>query len=174
MGNADGLPEFRKRLFSRSSLGGREDFIRRNERYALRCADGRRERRQERSSQTLGLPADQHGVVLMNCVVAVLHKHAAPIAELHGDGYAAAWTQAIHVFAALFPGRNVSSATVAGQDLAFFKVDVNGVVPSAATVAEFPHLARAILRQSRDAAEARIERGPGIVCLDAPRPLLPA
>src|SRR6478735_534155 len=43
-------------------LGGREDFIRRDERHALRSADGRRERRQERSAQSLRLPAHQHGV----------------------------------------------------------------------------------------------------------------
>src|SRR5579864_144064 len=104
----------------------------------------------------------------MDCVMAVLHEHAAPIAELHGDGDAAAWTQTIHVFAALLPRRHVRSAAVAGQDLAFFKVDVNGMVPSAATVLQCPHFARAVLRQRRDAAEAGVERCSGLVCFDAP------
>src|SRR5579859_1689463 len=89
--------------------------------------------------------------------MAVLHEHAAPIAELHGQSHAAAGTQTIHVFAAFFPGRNVSSATVAGQDLAFFKVDVDRVIPSAAAVLQSPDLARSVTRSRGDTSPAGVQ-----------------
>src|SRR5437899_2430536 len=92
----------------------------------------------------------------MHCVVAVLHEHATPIAELHGQSHASARTQTIHVLAALLPRRNVSSATVPGQDLAFFKVDVDRVVPSAAAVLQGPDFARAEGRSCGETTEAGI------------------
>src|SRR5258708_20961598 len=52
---------------------------------------------------TLFRSANEHGVVLVDGVMAVLHVHAAPVAELHGQGYASPRTQTINVFAAFFP-----------------------------------------------------------------------
>src|SRR6185312_5136404 len=103
-----------------------------------------RKRTQERRTSIVDFPTNKHGVVFMHGVVAVLHEHAAPIAELHGQGYAASGTQAIHVLAAFFPGRNVRSFSVPGQDLAFFKVDVDRVIPAAATVLQRPDFTRSI------------------------------
>src|SRR6185437_7018996 len=93
----------------------------------------------------------------MHGVVAVLHEHPAPIAELHGQSHASARTQTIDVFAALFPCRDGAGAAIAGQDLPFFKVDVDWVIPSAATVPEGPDLASAIFRRRRNTSEAGIQ-----------------
>src|SRR5258708_35830683 len=87
---------------------------------------------------TLFRSANEHGVVLVDGVMAVLHVHAAPVAELHGQGYASPRTQTINVFAAFFPCGNVGGAAVAGQDLAFFEVDVDRVIPATATVDQGP------------------------------------
>src|SRR6185312_6483360 len=106
---------------------------------------------------TIHFPTNQHGVVFMHGVVAVLHEHPAPIAELHGQSHASTRTQTIDVFAALFPCRDIAGAAIAGQDLAFFKVDVDWVIPSAATVPECPDFASAIFRSCRNASEAGIQ-----------------
>src|SRR5436190_21314375 len=95
-------------------------------------------------------------------VVAMLHEHAAPVAELHGQGDAASRPQAVDVFASCFPGRNVGSASVAGKDLPFLKVNVDRVVPAAAGIRECPYLARAKLRGSGDTGKVRVESGPAV------------
>src|SRR6266542_4044234 len=64
----------------------RQDVVWRLELDALRRRDGRRKGSQERRPAVVDLPPHQHGVVLVHRVVAVLHEHPAPIAELHGDG----------------------------------------------------------------------------------------
>src|SRR5688572_18344871 len=87
-----------------SSERRRQNLGRRNERDALRRGDRRRQRPQERRALAADLPPHQHGVVLVGGVVAVLHEHAAPIAELHLDGDGAAGPQTVHILAASLPG----------------------------------------------------------------------
>ena len=82
----------------------------------------------------------------MHGVVAVLHKHAAPVAELHGNGHCAILFQTVNILAASLRLRNVAEAAVAGEDLAFFKVDVDRVVPVKASFQD-PDLAGAELRR---------------------------
>src|SRR5690242_12648280 len=77
----------------------------------------------------------------------------------------------IHILATLFPRRHVGSLAVAGQDLAFFKVDVDRVIPATATVLNGPDFARAVARRSRNAAPARVEHLV-VVHLNAPWSLL--
>src|SRR5215831_2058538 len=133
------------------------NVIRCNESDTVRRWNRRRKRTQERRAAIVDFPTNQHGVIFMHRVVAVLHEHAAPIPELHGKSHASTRTQAIDVFAALFPGRNVSSATVAGQDLAFFKVDVDRVIPAAAAVLQRPDFTRSVTRSRRNASPTRVE-----------------
>ena len=79
----------------------------------------------------------------MHGVVAVLHEHSVELAELHGQSYASTRTQAIHVLAAFFPRRHIGCAAVAGKDLAFFKVDVDRMVPARAGILQSPDFTRA-------------------------------
>src|SRR5471032_1637565 len=113
---------------------GRQDVVRILERHPLWRRDWRGQRFQHRVATAVDIPPHEHRVILVDRVVAVLHVHAAPIAELQGDGDAAAGTQTINVLAAKFPRWYVAGAAVAGQDLAFFEVDVDRVIPTAATV----------------------------------------
>src|SRR5579864_6924222 len=147
---------------------GRGYVVRRHEGNARWSRDRCRKRPQEWRATVIDFPTDQHGIVLVHCVVAVLHEHSTPVAELHGQGHASTRTQAIDVFAALFPSRNVSSATVAGKDLAFFKVDVDRVVPSAAAVLQSPDLTRSVTRSRGDTSPAGVQHL-AIVGLYAPR-----
>src|SRR5438309_7833715 len=89
----------------------------------------------------------------MHRVVTMLHEHAAPVTELHGQGYASTRTQTVHIFAALLPCRNVAGTAVPGQDLAFFEVDMDRVIPASATVLQRPDFTRAELGRSRDTSE---------------------
>ncbi len=107
-----------------------QNLVRRLERDSCRFGNRRRQRVQEHASGGIHLPAQQHCVVLMHGVVAMLHKHAAPVAELHGDGHAAVFSQTVNILAASLRLRNVADAAVAGEDLAFFKVDVDRDGPS--------------------------------------------
>src|SRR5215470_7089798 len=66
------------------------DLIRGNEAHTLWRRNRRRQWPQERRTSVVDFPAHQHGVVFMHRVVAVLHVHPAPIAELHGERNAAA------------------------------------------------------------------------------------
>src|SRR5689334_6729787 len=93
----------------------------------------------------------------MDSIVAMLHEHAAPVAELHGQGHAATWPQTVDIFASGFPGRDVGSASVAGKDLPFFKVDMDRVVPAAAGIGERPYLACAEFWRGGNAAKVRVE-----------------
>src|SRR6478609_122584 len=152
---------------------GRGYVIGSDEGHTLGCRDRRRQGPQEWRSTVVDFPTNQHGIVFVDCVMAVLHEHAAPIAELHGQGHASTRTQAIDVLAAFLPSRNVSSATVTGQDLAFFKVDVDRVIPTAATVLQCPHFAGTVGWGCGDTAEAGIQHL-AVVGLHAPLTFLPA
>src|SRR4051812_9180774 len=147
---------------------GRLDVVRSAERHALRRRDRSRQRVEERLARAIDLPPDEHRVVLVHRVVAVLHEHSAEVAELHGEGHAARRTEPVDVLAALLPRRHVRGAAVPGEDLAFLEVDVDRVIPSAAAVLDRPDLASPVLGSSRDAAEVGVQH-PVVVGLDAPR-----
>src|SRR2546427_2946053 len=100
--------------------------------HTLRRGDRRRQGPQERSPAIVDLPAQQHGVVLVQGVVAVLHEHPAEVAELHGDLDAAVRAQAVDVLAPLLPRRHVARAAVAFEDLPLLEMDVDRIIPSAA------------------------------------------
>src|SRR3954451_14431600 len=135
----------------------------------LRCGDRCRERLQEGRSASVDFPSQQHRVVFVRGVVTVLHEHATPVAELHGDRERASRAQAIHVLSATFPGRNVRETSIARKDLPLFEMDVDGMVPAAAAVHEVPDFPRAEFRRRLDAAEVRLEYA-APVSRDAPRP----
>ncbi len=103
----------------------------------------------------------------MHCVVAMLHEHSEEFAELHGKSYASTWTQTIHVFAAFFPRRHIGCAAIAGKNLAFFKVDVDWVVPSCTGVLERPDFTRARCRGSGNPSIVSLEHG-STISLNAP------
>src|SRR5262249_23252797 len=85
------------------SAGSRQDLGRRLERHALRFRDRRRQWPQERGSAIIDLPPQQHGVVLVQGVVAVLHEHPTKVPELHRELDTSVRAEAIDVFAALLP-----------------------------------------------------------------------
>src|SRR5712691_6974855 len=151
------------------SASSREDVVRSDERDTLRRWDRRRERLQYRVPAGLvDLPAQQHGVVLVHGVVAVLHEHAAEVPELQRDGHTSPGAQTIDVFAALLPWRHVARTPVAGKDLAFLEVDVDRVIPATAAVLQRPDLARAHLGRRRNPPDARVQHRPVVVRFDAP------
>src|SRR5947209_13209104 len=133
----------------------------------LRRRDRCGQRPQEWRASVIDFPANQHGVIFVYGIVAVLHEHAAPVTELHGQGHAAARTQTIDVFTAFFPCRNVAGAAVPGQNLAFLKVNVNRMIPAAAAILQRPDFTRAELGCSRDAAEIGLLHA-GTIGLNAP------
>src|SRR4051812_39558090 len=147
-----------------------KDVGRRLERHALGRRDRRRQRAQEGRPAVVDLPPHEHGVVLVDRVVAVLHEHPAPVAELHRQGDAPARPQPVDVLAAALPGGNVRRAAVAGQDLALLEVDVDRVIPAGAAVDDGPDLLRPGPRRSRDATEVGGQRSAPVVGLDAPWP----
>src|SRR5215472_15488126 len=91
----------------------------------------------------------------MHGVVAVLHEHPAPIAELHADDHVPVHAQAVDVLAAALRRRRRLS--VAGDDLAFFKVDVDGMVPIESTL-QSPLLGGCESGLRRDAPEVGLQR----------------
>src|SRR5215475_15384450 len=95
----------------------------------------------------------------MHGVVAMLHEHSVELTELHGKGHASAWTETIHVLAAALPCRHIGCAAVAGQDLAFFKVNVDRMIPACAAILECPDLPRARRGCSGDPAVVGREHG---------------
>src|SRR5262249_52748412 len=120
--------------------------------------NGRRERFEERWPVVVDLPSQEHRVVLVHGVVAMLHEHPAEVAELQRDGPLPARAQSPYVLATLLPRRNVGRAAVARQRLALLEMDVDRMVPAAAAVAQRPDLAGAEARRRRDSAEVRGER----------------
>src|SRR4051812_32895140 len=59
----------------------RKHFSGVTENHALWPRDRRRQRSKERRSSVVDLPTQQHGVVLVRRVMAVLHEHPAPVPE---------------------------------------------------------------------------------------------
>ena len=98
----------------------------------------------------------------MHRVVAVLHVHAAPVAELHRDRHRALRLQAIHVLASALRVRHVVEAAVAREDLPFLEVDVNRMIPPVAVVDEMPDLPRPELRRRRDPVVVGGELDPAV------------
>src|SRR6185312_124904 len=155
--------------FLPQSESGGKDVIRRLKSDALRLGDRCWQRPEERGTAVIDFPTQQHGVVFVHRVMAVLHEHAAKVAELHGQCHAAAWTQTIYVLPSLLPSRNITGASVSSEDLAFFKVDVNGMVPSASTVLQSPDFARAETRRRGNASVIGVSSEALVVRLDSPR-----
>src|ERR1051326_1645200 len=91
----------------------------------------------------------------MHGIVAVLHEHPAPIAELHPDHHGSARTQPIHVFASALRDRRF--AAIPGDDLALFKMDVDGMVPAKPAL-QGPFFAGGESRLRGNAAEVRLQR----------------
>src|SRR5215813_15553434 len=87
----------------------------------------------------------------------MLHEHAAPIAELHRQGDASSRAQPVDILAALLPGWNVCGASIASQDLSFFKMNMNGMVPAAAGIHQGPYFTRTEARRRGDTAKVRIQ-----------------
>src|ERR1051325_2948328 len=83
-----------------ASEGGRQNVVWILERHALRLRNRRRQRPQEWRSAVVYLPPQEHGVVLVDGVVAVLHEHPAPVAELQRNVYRPGWAEPPHVLAA--------------------------------------------------------------------------
>src|SRR5437879_7023108 len=100
--------------------------------------------------------------------MAMLHDHAAPVAELHGNGDGAGRTQAIHVLAPSLPGRDVRGAAVAREHLPFLEVNVDRMVPAAAAL-ERPDFPGAESRRRRYTAVIGRE-GRAAIGRDAPGP----
>src|SRR2546429_8154060 len=90
----------------------RKNVVRSLKRDALRPRNRRRQRPQERRPVVVDLPSQQHRVVLVDRVVAMLHEHAAEVTELLSDGDGAAGTETIHVLAPSLSGWNVRGAAV--------------------------------------------------------------
>src|SRR5260370_30436816 len=91
----------------------------------------------------------------MHGVVAVLHEHPAPIAELHPDDHVAVRTQAIDILTSAL--RRRWRLSIPGDDLAFFKMDVNGVVPVKSAL-QGPLFRSGESWLRRDAPEVRLPR----------------
>src|ERR1700748_3686135 len=98
-----------------SGESGGQNFIGSNKGDSLWRWQWSWQRTQERRATIVQFPSQQHRVVFMDGVVAVLHEHASPVAELHGKGHAAGRTQAVDVFTAFLPGGNVTGASISGK-----------------------------------------------------------
>src|SRR2546427_9947235 len=99
--------------------------------------------------------------------MAMLHEHAAPVAELHGDRDGAFWMKPVDVLAAPLRRPNARVLAAARKDLSLFEVDVDRVVPVTFVVDQMPHFAAPELWCRRDPAVVRSQRGAAI-CADAP------
>src|SRR5947209_1561675 len=94
----------------------------------------------------------------MNGVVAMLHEGSTPIPELHRKRDTSTGTKTIHVLSPSLPRRNLGRISIARQDLTFLEVDVNRVIPPAASVLQGPDLAGAVFRCGRDSSKIGVER----------------
>src|SRR5882762_10367760 len=149
------------------SVGGWQDFVRRDEGDALRRWDWRGQGVELRVAKWIEVPAQEHRVVLVDGVVAVLHEGAGPVAELDGQGDAPGRPQPIDVLAALLPGGDVGGGAVAQLDLALLEVDVHRVVPST-LVGQRPQLPGVRVGRRRDAPVVGVQRDARAVRVDAP------
>src|SRR5215218_1320295 len=121
---------------SSASESGRKYVVRGHKRDSLRFRDRSRQRVQERCAGAVDFPPQEHRVVFVHGVMAVLHKHAAKVAELKRDFHFAARSQAPDVFASALPCGNLGSTSVARECLALLEVDMNRVIPTTATVSQ--------------------------------------
>src|SRR5262245_7093258 len=128
-------------MFVSFSESRRLDFGRRPELHPLRERDRRRQRPHERRAAIVDFPAQQHGVVLVHRVMAVLHEHPAKVPELECDRDVSAGAQPPDILAAPLPSRHVRRRSVARERLAFLEVDVDRMIPAAAAVPQVPDLA---------------------------------
>ena len=55
-----------------------------------------------------------------------------------------------HVLATSFPGWHIAETSVTSQHLTLFKVNVNGVIPTTATIDQRPNFASTALRSRRN------------------------
>src|SRR5262245_26295886 len=134
-----------------------ENLGRRLERHTLRSRDRGWQRLQEWGAVVVDLPPQQHGVVLVRGVVAVLHEHPAPVSELQRDGDAAVRPEPIDVLASPFPRRHLVGTSVASEDLALLEMNVDRVIPATAVILQSPDLASAVLWGGGDPPEVCIE-----------------
>src|SRR2546422_5201137 len=134
-----------------------EDLGRRFEGHTLRLRDWGRKRPHEWRPVVVDLPPQQHRVVFVRGVVAVLHEHPAEVSELHRDGDASLGTEAIDILAPPLPCRHVARAPVAGEDLPLLEVDVDRVIPVILLIDQGPDLAGAGSGRCRDPPEVRSE-----------------
>src|SRR5215217_1238477 len=118
---------------------GRKYVVRWYKRDALRFRDRSRQRVQERPAGTIDFPPQEHRIVFVHGVVAVLHEHAAKVAELERDFHFTTGSQAPDVLAPTLPCGNLRSASVARQSLALLEVDMNRVIPTTATISQGPY-----------------------------------
>src|SRR6185369_14035375 len=156
--------------FSVASKSSRKYVSRGHKRDALRCRSRSRQRSQEWRATIVDLPPQEHRVVFVHGVVAVLHEHAAKVAELECDSHFAARSQAPDVLAPALPGRNVSSTSVASQSLALLEVNMNRVIPATTTVFQCPYLSGTETWRRRDTAKVGCERSSLVVSFNTPWP----
>src|SRR6185369_16260914 len=156
--------------FSVASESSRKYVSRGHKRDALRCRSRSRQRSQEWRAAIVDLPPQEHRVVFVHGVVAVLHEHAAKIAELECDFHFAARSEAPDVLAPALPGRNVTGTSVSSQSLALLEVNMNRVIPATATVFQCPYLSGTETWRRRDTAKVSCERSSLVVSFNTPRP----
>src|SRR6185369_7237180 len=126
---------------------GRKYVVRGHKRNALWFRDRSRQRVQERCAGAIDFPPQEHRVVFVHGVVAVLHEHAAKVTELKRDFHFAAGSQAPDVLAPALPGRNLGGASITRERLALLEVDVNRVIPTTTAVPQCPYLSGAEFRR---------------------------
>src|SRR5919112_1517973 len=74
-----------------------KDVVRIDERASLRCRDWRRQRPEFGGAVGIDVPPQQHRVVLVHRVMAMLHVGAGEVAELHAERHRAGRLQAVDV-----------------------------------------------------------------------------
>src|SRR5260370_17548147 len=82
--------------------------------------------------------------------MAVLDEHPRKFAVLHGHGDSAARMESINILATALPRRHIAETSVASEDLAFFEMNVNRVIPTSPAIDKCPDLASAHLGRSRN------------------------
>src|SRR4029079_15066681 len=137
--------------------------------HSLRTRDRRAQPAQDAGAVArIDVPAQPDGVLLVRGFVSVRDGAPGEGGELHGDLDGAAGPQPVDVLASAFRRRDVGGAAVTLEDLSLLEMDVDGMIPAAAAVAEAPDLAGAHARRGGDPAEVGVEHHTA-VGLDAPR-----
>src|SRR3569832_208998 len=86
---------------------GRKYVVRSHKRDALWFRDRSRQRVQERCAGAIDFPSQKHRVVFVHGVGAVLHEHAAKVAELKRDLHFTTRSQTPDVLASSLRGGNI-------------------------------------------------------------------